>query len=379
MKVLQTIVAGIVVSVLACLPASAQMHGSPDQADMQMTAASRQQLIDSLIKEVNNGYVFPDLAKKVDASLRAQHKRGVYDSITSAQKLSEVLTDHLQATTSDRHLRVTYSEQVIPESKPSTGPSPEEAARRLAMMRSNNFGVKKIEHLPFNIGYLDLDGFMAAKDAADTIAGAMTVLAHTDALIIDLRNNGGGDSATVTLLASYLFDKRTQLNDFYYREGNRIEQRWTSDVVPGLRYGQKKDVYVLTSKDSFSAAEDFTYALKNLKRVTVVGETTGGGANPGTDKRLLPNFSVFMPLGRSISPITKTNWEGVGVTPDVSVCTADALRAAQVAILTKMAQSEKNTFEFGRLKERIAELGRPSLTVPPRSPCARSGDPESAT
>jgi len=379
MKVLQTIVAGIVVSLLACLPASAQMHGSPDQADVQMTAASRQQLIDSLIKEVNNGYVFPELAKKVDASLRAQHKRGAYDSITSAQKLSEVLTNQLQATTSDRHLRVMYSEQVIPESKPATGPSPEEAARRLAMMRSNNFGVKKIEHLPFNIGYLDLVGFMAAKDAADTIAGAMTVLAHTDALIIDLRNNGGGDSGTVTLLASYLFDKRTQLNDFYYREGNRIEQRWTADVVPGLRYGQKKDVYVLTSKDSFSAAEDFTYALKNLKRVTVVGETTGGGANPGTDKRLLPNFSVFMPLGRSISPITKTNWEGVGVTPDVSACAADAMRTAQVAILTKMAQAEKNPFELARLKERIAELGRPSLTVPPRLPCARSGDPESAT
>jgi hypothetical protein len=379
MKVLQTIVAGIVVSVLACLPVSAQMHGSLDQADLQMTAASRQQLIDSLIKEVNNGYVFPDLAKKVDASLRAQHKRGAYDSITSAQKLSEVLTAHLQATTSDRHLRVMYSEQVIPESKPSIGPSPEEGARRLAMMRSNNFGVRKIEHLPFNIGHLDLVGFMSAKDAADTIAGAMTVLAHTDALIIDLRNNGGGDSATVTLLASYLFDKRTQLNDFYYREGNRIEQRWTADVVPGLRYGQKKEVYVLTSKDSFSAAEDFTYALKNLKRVTVVGETTGGGANPGTDKRLLPNFSVFMPLGRSISPITKTNWEGVGVTPDVSVCAGDALRTAQVAILTKMAQSEKNTFELGRLKERIAELGRPSLTVPPHPLCARSGDRESAT
>ena len=346
---------------------------------MQMTAASRQQLIDSLIKEVNNGYVFPDLAKKVDVSLRAQHKRGAYDSITSAQKLSDVLTDHLQATTRDRHLRVMYSEQVIPESKPTTGPSPEEAARRLATMRSNNFGVQKIEHLPFNIGYLDLDGFMAAKDAAETIAAAMTVLAHTDALIIDLRNNGGGDSGTVTLLASYLFDQRTQLNDFYYREGNRIEQRWTADVVPGLRYGQKKDVYVLTSKDSFSAAEDFTYALKNQKRVTVVGETTGGGANPGTDKRLLPNFSVFMPLGRSISPITKANWEGVGVTPDVSVCAADALRTAQVAILTKMAQSEKDTFELARLKERIAALGRPSLAVPPRSPCARSGDPASAT
>jgi hypothetical protein len=358
MKVIQAIAAAtIAVAVLACFPASAQMHGTSDQADMQMTAASRQQLIDSLVKEINNSYVFPDMAKKADASLRAQQQRGVYDNITSAQQLSEVLTQELQATTRDRHLRVTYSEQVIPESRPAAKPSPDQTARRLAMMRSNNFGVEKIEHLPFNIGYLDLVGFASAKDAAATIAAAMTVIAHTDALIIDLRNNGGGDAAAVAQLASYLLDKRTRLNDFYYREGNRLEQRWSLDAVPGLRYGQEKDVYILTSKDTFSAAEDFTYALKNLKRATVVGETTGGGAHPGNDKRLLPNFSVFVPLGRSISPITKANWEGVGVTPDVSVCAEDAMRTAQLAILTKMAESGKKTFEIGRLKERIAELG----------------------
>jgi C-terminal processing protease CtpA/Prc len=357
MKILQTIATSIVVFALACVPASAQMTGSSGQAELQMTAASRQQLIEKLIQEVNNSYVFPDLAKKVGASLREQHKRGVYDRIASAQQLSEVLTQELQATTKDRHLRVTYSPETITERKRDAEPSPDEIASRLAMMRSNNFGVKRVEHLPFNIGYLELVGFAPAPDAADTLAAAMTVLAHTDALIIDLRNNYGGDAATVMLLASYLLDKRTRLNDFYYREGDRIEQRWSSDVIPGLRYGQKRDVYILTSKDTFSAAEDFTYALKNLKRVTVVGETTGGGANPGDDKRLLPNFSLFVPLGRSINPVTKSNWEGVGVTPDVSVCADDALRTAQVAILRKMAGAEKNTASLDRLKNRIAEVG----------------------
>lgn len=357
MKVLRTIATSIVVFGLACSPGYAQMPDAADQADMQMTAASRQQLIDNLIKKVNSSYVFPDMAAKVDASLREQQKRGVYDSITSAQKLSEVLTRELQATTRDRHLRVMYSEEVIPERKPDTAPSADDVARKLAMMRSRNFGVEKIEHLPFNIGYLELNGFAPAKDASDTLAAAMTVLAHTDALIIDLRNNGGGDAGTVALLAGYLLDRPTRLNDFYYREGNRIEQRWSSDAISGLRYGQKKDVYILTSKDTFSAAEDFTYALKNLKRVTVVGETTGGGANPGNDLRLLPHFAVFLPLGRSISPITKSNWEGVGVTPDVSVRAEEAMRTAQVAILKKMAASEKNTSTLGRLKDRIAEVG----------------------
>ena len=324
---------------------------------MQMTAASRQQLIDQLIKEVNSSYVFPDMAKKVETSLRQQQKRGAYDTMSSPQRLSEVLTDELQAVTRDRHLRVTYSKEMIEDRKSHDERSPEEVAGYLATMKSNNFGVERVERLPFNIGYLELRGFARATDAADTLAAAMTLVAHTNALIIDLRNNGGGDAAAVILLASYLFDKRTQLNDFYFREGNRTEQRWTADVVPGLRYGGTKPLYILTSKDTFSAAEDFTYALKNLKRATVVGETTGGGANQGDDKRLSPNFSLFLPLGRTISPVTGTNWEGVGVMPDVSVCARDASKTAQVAILTRMAASENDPDERRRLHERIAQLG----------------------
>jgi retinol-binding protein 3 len=348
----------VILCALASLPALAQvMPGSADQADMQVSPAIRQQLIDHLITQVNDKYVFADRAKQAEASLRLQQKRGAYDGITSAQRLSEVLSQELQAATNDRHLRVMYSEQVIPERKRHAEPTPDQIAQNLARMRSENFGVQKIEHLPFNIGYLELVGFAPVKHPADTLAAAMTVLAHTDALVIDLRNNSGGDTATAVLLASYLLDKRTQLNDFYYREGNRTEQRWSADVVPGLRYGQKKDVYILISKDTFSAAEDVTYALKNLKRVTVVGETTGGGAHPGDDIRLLPNFSVFLPLGRAISPITKTNWERVGVSPDVSVCAEDAMRTAQLAILAKMAESEQNVSRSGRLQARIAEVG----------------------
>jgi C-terminal processing protease CtpA/Prc len=308
MNILRAIGIAALVSALACAPLLAQSTGLSEQNGVQMTAASRQQLIDKLIKEVNSSYVFPDMAKKVETSLRQQQKRGAYDTIANPQRLSEVLTDELQAATNDRHLRVTYSKEVIADRKSDDERSPEEAAGYLAMMRSNNFGVERVERLPFNIGYLELGGFASANDAAETLAATMALVNHTNALIIDLRNNGGGDAAAVTLLASYLFDKRTQLNDFYFREGNRTEQRWTADVVPGLRYGGAKPVYILTSKDTFSAAEDFTYALKNLKRATVVGETTGGGANQGDDRRLSPNFSLFVPLDRVISPVTKTNW-----------------------------------------------------------------------
>ena len=354
MKILRAIGTAALVASLACSPAFGQP--AETSGDMQMTASSRQQLINNLSKEVNNSYVFPAIAKKVEASLQEKQKRGAFETITSARQLSVVLSNELQAITKDRHLRVMYSEAVIADRKSYDERSPEEAASYLTMMRLNNFGLEKIERLPFNIGYLDLARFARARKAAETLAAAMTLVGHTDALIIDLRNNGGGDAAAVTLLAGYFFDKRVQLNDFYYREGNRTEQRWSANVVPGLHYGATKPVYILTSKDTFSAAEDFTYALKNLKRATVIGETTGGGANQGDNKRLLPNFSVFVPLGRAISPITKTNWEGVGVTPDISVCAKDALTTAQVAILKKFAALENNPGKLDHLNKRIGEL-----------------------
>lgn len=357
MKTFPALAAIALASILACAPALArQMPGGPGQADMTVSTADRQLVIDGLIKEVNNNYVFPELAKKIEASLRQQQKRGAYNGITSAKQLSEALTRDLQAATQDKHLRVMYSEREVPQQDLDSKPSPEAAAAELEMMKARNFGVDRIERLPFNIGYLQLGGFARAKDAADTIAASMTVLAHTDALIIDLRKNGGGDPATVTLLASYLLDERTHMTDIYYRRGNRTEQMWSSDVVPGLRYGQKKDVYVLTSKHTFSAAEDFSYALKHLKRVTVVGETTGGGAHPGDVMRLTPHFAAFVPNGRSIGPVTKTNWEGVGVTPDVSVPAEDAMKTAQIAILKKMAASEKNPAKLGRINDRIAKV-----------------------
>lgn len=355
MILVRALAASILAATLSCAPAFAH---SPDAADdMRISPASRSQLIETLATEVNNRYVFPDVAKKLGAALREQHQRGAYDGITSARQLSDLLTRELQTMSKDRHLRVSYSAKPKPAMAPGAGQSPEDAERRLTAMRANNFGVKKVEHLPFNIGYLELEGFAPARAAADTLAAAMTLLAHTDALIIDLRNNGGGDAAAVLQLASYLLDKPTHLSDFYHREGERIEPRWTSDAVAGVRYGQDKPVTILTSKYTFSAAEDFSYALKNLKRATIVGETTGGGANPGDDIRLLPHFSAFVPLGRSISPITASNWEAVGVTPDVSVCADDAMRTAQVAILTAMSALPSKVSELGNLRQRIAELG----------------------
>lgn len=132
----------------------------------------------------------------------------------------------------------------------------------------------------------------------------------------------------VTFVSSYLFAKKTHLNDIYERKANKTTQSWTNPDVPGKKFA-KQPVFVLTSHDTFSGAEDFAYGLKNVKRATIVGETTGGGAHPTNTARLGDHFMIGIPFARSISPITKTDWEGTGVEPDVKVPADQALETAK--------------------------------------------------
>ncbi|MBV9181313.1 MAG: S41 family peptidase [Acidobacteria bacterium] len=160
-----------------------------------------------------------------------------------------------------------------------------------------------------------------------TFVAAMNFLAHVDAIIFDLRENGGGDPKMVAFLSSYLFDQPTHLNDLYSRRDDFTSQYWTVPYVPGPTLADKP-AFVLTSRRTFSGAEEFTYNLKNLKRATIVGERTGGGAHPVMGWRIDDHFIIGVPFARAVNPITKTDWEGVGVEPDVAVPSADALATA---------------------------------------------------
>ena len=338
--------------------------GGPPQTDKTIDAGQRQAVIDSLIKELNERYVFPEQAKKIELSLRQQQKQGAFNAITSATHLAQTLTEQLQKEAHDKHLMVRYSERLVPERVKDGKPSPEELAEELSDMKARNFGVDSAERMPFNIGYLNLRGFDRAKDAAPTIAAAMTVLTNTRALIIDLRRNNGGDMATVAMLASYFLNDRTHLSDAYHREGDRTDQIWSTDYVLGAKYGEDKPLYILTSKRTFSAGEDLSYTLQKLKRATIVGETTGGGANPGEVVRLHPHFGAFVPMGRSINSITKTNWEGTGVTPDVNVPAADALKVAQLAILKQLIAKTQDTRQAQAYQGRVNELEAGPAALP---------------
>jgi retinol-binding protein 3 len=199
-------------------------------------------------------------------------------------------------------------------------PQGDEAAR-------DNYAFRKVEVLDKNIGYLRLDLFLNQPDAFRTADAAMAFLRHVDALVFDLRYNGGGDPEMIRYLTSYLFASPTLLNTMMDRNGKIVEEFRTGDV-PGAKFRPDLPVYVLTSAHTFSGAEEFAYNLKNLKRATVIGETTGGGAHPVQPIRVSDRFVIGVPYERAVNPITKANWEGVGVQPDVKVSADEALDKA---------------------------------------------------
>jgi len=344
-----------VLCALAC-SCAALAFAQPEQPDLTIDAATRTQVIDGILKRINDSYVFPEVAKKMEQSIRERVEKKEYDQITSAKQFATKLTDDLQAVSHDKHLRVRYSNQAIPERGPQREPTAEEREQRRRDLTWMNHGFGKVERLPGNIGYLEFFNFMDEELGADTVAAAMNFINGTDALIIDMRKNGGGNPAMVALVCSYLFSPEpVHLNDLYWREGNRTEQFWTRKEVPGKRY-LDKDVYVLTSKRTFSGAEEFTYNLKNLKRATIIGETTGGGAHPGGGFRINEHFGMFVPTGRAISPITKTNWEGTGVTPDISVPADQALLVARLMALKKTLTMAPNPDFKAGVQEEIDKL-----------------------
>ena len=317
--------------------------------DAQLDAAKRNAVIEAILKNLNEAYIFPDVAKKMEQAVRERLVRKEYDSIASPTALATTLTANLQEISHDKHLRIMYRPGDLPSEKNPGGDERE-------MNRAVNFGFEKVQRLEGNIGYLELRGFQNPAWATDTAAAAMNFLVNTDALIIDLRNNGGGSGEMVALLVGYLLNKRTHINSFYWRPDNKTTESWTPENVAGKRYGDNRDVYVLTSRRTFSAAEEFAYDLQNLKRATIVGETTGGGAHPVEFRHLTEGFAISLPAGRAINPITKTNWEGTGVKPDIAVPAEQALKAAHLAALKTVVQKTTAPARRERMQGLIAAL-----------------------
>jgi hypothetical protein len=305
-------------------------------------ASQRKEAVNDLSKALKENYVFPEVAAHAAEFLQKQLASGAYDRDTAAVAFCDDLTRDLRSVAKDRHLRVGVRP---PGETPVVDDSPEARERMKQEMRRVNYGFQKVEILPGNLGYLDLRMFMTPLIAGETAVAAMNFLGNCDALIVDLRQNGGGEPAMIQLLSTYLFSEPTHLNDLYFRKGEKRDQYWTLPYAPGPKLAGVP-VFVLTSSRTFSGAEEFANNLKVLKRATLVGETTGGGANPGEGFPIAPFFRCFIPTGRAINPTTGTNWEGTGVEPDLKVPERDALLTAQREAL-KALKTKATTPEQG--------------------------------
>jgi retinol-binding protein 3 len=316
-----------------------------------VAAPERIKVIDTVVDDLRTSYVDADQASKLETVLRHTD----FSQAVSDETFATAVTTVMQDVTKDLHLRLLYSAKELPEQK-NGSPTSAEIAERKASLRAQNYGLECIERLPGNIGYLKTTFFAPAAEAAPSIAAAMTLLSNTDALIIDLRENGGGAADAVPLIASYLFDERTHLSDFYRREGNVTDQQWTYPAVAGNRFGVEKEVYVLTSKHTFSAAEGLAFTLKNLKRAKTIGERTRGGAHPSRVKQIDAHYALMVPTSTVRDSVTGKDWEGIGVLPDIPVSAEEALTKAQVIILNKMLTNALKAESQVEIRKRLAEL-----------------------
>ena len=347
-----------VILALGLAPSSAAQAPKPDSA-ATVDAATRKQVIDGVVRRIEDGYIFPDKAKQMALAVRRNLGRGEYDRITGATALAERLTRDLRAVSRDLHLEVSYVSGGVRDEVPDAEPTPEERREQAALGRRINWGFERVERLNGNVGYLEIRTFNFDAESVDsTLAAAMSFLANTDALIIDVRRNGGGDPNMVAAVCSYLMPAGTLVNKFYWRPQNRWDE-FRTKKVSGRHYGTSRPVYVLTSDHTFSGAEEFAYDVQTQKRGEVVGDTTGGGAHPGGFRKVTEQFGVWVPSGRAVNPVTGKNWEGTGVIPDVPAAADDALRMAHLRALRQVLAGAKDEHRT-RLQQIIADLERGS-------------------
>ncbi len=364
---------GIFILVLILATAGPAAFGQTPPAQAQapsVDAAQKQAVIAEISDLMNKNYVFPETAKRVEDALRGRLANGEFDKLVTAPEFARAVSAVILEVTKDRHTGFAYNPAMAEDLRRLAGQSEEERRqvreRQLEEARRDNFGFRKVEQLPGNVGYLDFRMFASPDAAGATAVAALNFLAYCDAVIIDLRQNGGGDPAQIQLISSYFFDEPAHLNDLYFRAANRTDNFWTLPYVPGPRM-TNADLYILTSSRTFSGAEEFTYNMKNLKRATVIGETTGGGAHPTKPMIVQHDFILRVPFARAINPVSKTNWEGIGVTPDIAVPAAEAFDKAYVLAVEKLAAKAKDPelkSDYQALQEWLV-VGLNAKTNPP--------------
>lgn len=312
----------VMAAMLAAVPATAQEPEGQSIGDTE-----KAQVVRTLGEKLRSSYVFPEVAERAAAELENRVRAGRYAEFTTPQTFADALRTDLREVGDDRHFQVRYNPQFVERPHESGAPSEEDLAQMQREMAAESYGIYRTAKLPGNIGYLDVRFFGPTEFVAAGYESAMQMLAGSNAIIVDLRSNGGGDPDSVARLVSHFFARGDErlINSIYNRPENTTRDYWLDRSVKTRFTGP---VFILTSDYTFSGGEEFAYDMQTQKRAVLIGETTGGGANPGGPVALGHGLVAFIPTGRAINPITKTNWEHVGVVPDHAVTAEEAMAFA---------------------------------------------------
>lgn len=337
---------GLMIVVVAAVVQQQAVAQMEEPFDREIDAEFRAEMIDTVTSTLNEFYIFGDVAKDMERHVKGKLENGEYDNVTSLSEFTEILTRDLREICKDRHLGLRAFETELIERQLNDSVTDERVREMIEEYEYDNFAFEKLERLPGNIGYIKFNAFVSSRYGGETAVAAMKFLNHCDAIIFDLRDNGGGSPSMIHLISSYFFEEPQHLNSFYIRHEDRTDQFWTQSHVEGKKMPDIP-LFVLTSSRTFSGAEEFAYNLKNMERATIIGETTGGGAHP-VETHLFPNLNLGMrvPFGRAINPISGTNWEGTGVEPHIQVPRDEALEVAKLEALKAVRD---RTEDEGRL------------------------------
>ncbi|MEP7343793.1 MAG: S41 family peptidase [Gemmatimonadaceae bacterium] len=361
------VLAPVSLSAVAVLSTSTAWAQSAGTSPITLDRATKRDVIDTMASRLRRHYVDADTGRLIAEHMLARATSGAYDAITSPARFAEVLTTDLRAINDDKHLRVIYDtenpgQRPGPEGIRMFGPPPAGTPRRSPppgaadAARQSHYGLGRVDILPGNVGYLDTRGFSGGPEVSDYIVSALKYLEGTDAIIIDVRRNGGGSPVSVNLLISHFTNGDTTASlTVRNRSGNETFTRYTLASVPGPRR-PTVPLYVLTSRGTASAAEDFSFVLKNMGRATIVGSRTAGAGHNNALLDVGHGFGTSISFTRVSDPRTGKEWERVGVQPDVEVDQARALDVAHALALKTIAEGEKDM-----RRRKVIELTRETV------------------
>lgn len=329
-------------------------------------ADERASVIERVLATLREFYVSDAIARKMEIDIRAHLDAGDYNSLASPEQFVRVLTRDLQTSSGDKHLVVESSHHSSDANALSRSAEP---SRLRNGSERDTCRFVNVATLAGNVGYIKFDAFQPPDRCADTAAAAMSLVADSDALLLDLRDNAGGDVFMVAFMSSYFFSQPVHLSDFYERRTNMTVESWTLPFVPGRRF-LDKPIFILTSSRTFSAAEEFAFNLQSLKRAIVVGERSGGGSHPTRSLRIGADFEIAVPVARYVNPTSRTDWEGIGVTPDLhageNVTVQTAYRAALEQLISRTTSAEQR-----EVRQRQIETLTSAIDAQRRAECGQ--------